>query len=191
MAKPITVAPHLTLDEVEQRMRGAQSGIDHAHWQVIWLALREKSSKEIVDVTGYGRDWVFVLIKRYNEGGPDAMGDGRVSNGAEPMLSEEDQADLVKALEGEAPDGGLWTSVKVADWMSERLRREVHPQRGWDYLQRLGFSLKVPRPRHAKADPEAQEDFKKGASDVPLSGSNESTRTRRWRRGPKTKPVLA
>jgi transposase len=45
--------------------------------------------------------------------------------------------------------------------MSEQIRRQVHPQRGWDYLQRLGLSLQVPRPRHHKADPAQQEVFKR------------------------------
>lgn len=191
MARPITVVPHLSLEEVELRMRSASSGLEHAHWQVVWLAMRGKPSKEIVDVTGYGRDWVFVLLKRYNERGPDALGDGRASNGAAPMLSEEDQADLAEALKGEAPDGGLWTSVKVARWMSERLQREVSPQRGWDYLQRLGFSLKVPRPHHAKADDRAQEAFKKGASKLRSNGSNENIQMQVLKPGPKTKRVWA
>ncbi len=56
MAKPITVAPLLELEEVERRMRTAPSGLEHAHWQVIWLAMRGKPSKEIVEFTGYGRD---------------------------------------------------------------------------------------------------------------------------------------
>jgi transposase len=35
--------------------------------------------------------------------------------------------------------------------MSARLGRKVWPQRGWDYLKKLGHSLQMPRPRHAKA----------------------------------------
>jgi Winged helix-turn helix len=45
--------------------------------------------------------------------------------------------------------------------MSEQIGRKIHPQRGWDYLKRGGFSLQVPRPRHQKADPDQQEAFKR------------------------------
>jgi hypothetical protein len=45
--------------------------------------------------------------------------------------------------------------------MAATLARPVHPQRGWEMLQRLDLRLKVPRPRHAKADPAAQRVFKK------------------------------
>jgi len=45
--------------------------------------------------------------------------------------------------------------------MQEQLGRPVDPRRGWDALQRVGYSTRVPRPQHAKADPAKQEEFKK------------------------------
>jgi hypothetical protein len=45
--------------------------------------------------------------------------------------------------------------------MSARLGRPVAPQRGWDYLQRLGARLRQPRPRHVAASAEEQAAFKK------------------------------
>jgi hypothetical protein len=32
---------------------------------------------------------------------------------------------------------------------------------GWDYLKKCRYSAQKPRPRHIKADPEAQQEFKK------------------------------
>jgi hypothetical protein len=48
--------------------------------------------------------------------------------------------------------------------MSDKLHRTVRAVRGWELLQQLGYRSYVPRPRHAKADPEAQESFKKRLS---------------------------
>ena len=45
--------------------------------------------------------------------------------------------------------------------MGEQLGRTIHPQRGWESLKRMGFSLQIPRPRHHKADPAQQEAFKR------------------------------
>ena len=53
------------------------------------------------------------------------------------------------------------TGRKVAAWIKEHTGRQVHPQRGWEYLRRLGGTLRVPRPRHAKADPAEQDALKK------------------------------
>lgn len=59
----------------------------------------------------------------------------------------------------------MWNSRKeVAEWIEEKTgkRGAVRAQRGWEYLKRLDRSLKVPRPRHRKADPKEQEEaFKK------------------------------
>lgn len=57
------------------------------------------------------------------------------------------------------PMGGVWTGPNVAVWIKEQTGREVHPQRGWEYLRRLNDSTRVLRPRQAKADPEEQEAF--------------------------------
>lgn len=56
----------------------------------------------------------------------------------------------------------------------------VSPQRGWDYLQRLGQSSRVPRPQHAKADEATQQEFKKtsrarGPGAAPASPSQRRT----------------
>ncbi len=61
----------------------------------------------------------------------------------------------------------MWSGPKVAAWIAAKTGHEIHPQRGWDYLKQLGFTLKRPRPRHAKADAEAQAVFKKGAAGAP------------------------
>jgi len=45
----------------------------------------------------------------------------------------------------------------------------VRIRRGWEYLKRLNYSKRVLRPRHAKADPAAQEAFKnEGNIEAPL-----------------------
>jgi hypothetical protein len=54
---------------------------------------------------------------------------------------------------------------KVADWIAKKIGREkVWSQRGWDYLKKCRYSSQRPRPRHVKADPEAQEEFKKNCT---------------------------
>lgn len=57
--------------------------------------------------------------------------------------------------------GKLWNGRKVVAWVKEELGKEIHEQRAYEALAAINFSLQAPRPRHAKADPIAQEDFKK------------------------------
>ncbi len=46
--------------------------------------------------------------------------------------------------------------------MADKLGRALGSQRGWEYLRRLSYGAKVPRPRHAEADAAEQAPFPKG-----------------------------
>lgn len=77
------------------------------------------------------------------------------------LLSDQQQALLWQALQEPPADGGLWTGVKVANWMSELLGREIAPQRGWEYLKGLEYVRRRPRPEHEQSSLLEQEQWKK------------------------------
>jgi len=121
----------------------------------------------VAEVTGYSRNWIYELIWGYNRLGPESLGDSRHQNsGGEPLLSDLQQAQLWQALQGNAPDGGLWNGRKVADWMSELLGRRVSPQRGWEYLRGIRYRLRSPRPEHEATDLLEQQEWKKKLAEV-------------------------
>lgn len=158
----MTVKAHLSLEELESRYRKAKDAVERSHWQIIWLLAQGKSTAEIAEVTGYCVGWIRTLAHRYNKEGSEGLGDGRHRNpGGKFLLSSEQQQQLLAALEQPPADGGLWTGPKVSHWIEQQTGRPVPPQRGWHYLNRLGYSKRVLRPRHAKANGEQQEAFKK------------------------------
>ena len=166
MNKRITVKPHQNSEDIEARYRKAKDPMERSHWQIIWLLAQGKTTGEITEVTGYCASWIRTIAHRYNNEGPAGLGDRRHDNpGGTFILSAEQQEQLEQDLDAGAPDGGLLggvrTGPKVARWIEVHSGRQVHPQRGWEYLKRLGYSKRVLRPRHAKADPAAQEAFKK------------------------------
>src|SRR5262245_57318095 len=164
MARRIRLATHLSVDELERRYRAAHEPHERTWWQILWLLSRGQLAKDIADHTGYTRTWIGQIAKRYNAQGPAGMiNRQRTTSWRAPrMLSGEQQEELRQALAGPAFDGSKpWSCRAVADWMAERLSRPVAVQRGWDYLQRLKQSRQTPRPRHARADPAAQAEFKK------------------------------
>jgi hypothetical protein len=82
---------------------------------------------------------MYAIVRRYNLEGAAAIGDHRHANpGKAPLLSPPQQAELEQAVDGPAPDGGLWTGPKVARWMSAKLGRMIYPVRGWELLHSLG-----------------------------------------------------
>jgi transposase len=158
----MTIAPHLPVEELQQRYRTAGDPVARSQWQILWLLAEGRPTAEVAGVTGYTVRWVQEIARRYRAG-PAAIGDRRHANpGAAPLLDMAQQDQLRTALAGPAPDGGIWTGRWVAVWMSQRLGRPVSLQRGWEWMRRLGFTPQRPRSRETRADPAAQEAFKKG-----------------------------
>jgi transposase len=168
MPKTIKLKPHLDSNELENRYRKSRDPVLRSHYQILWLISEGKSTTQVMEVTGYCRGWIQQIARRYNSGGPDALGDRRHRNpGARDraLLSAEQRKELGEALKKPPQDGGMWNSTKVGEWIEVRTGRALSAkkQRGWDYLKRLGNSPKVPRPHHASADALEQEAFKKSS----------------------------
>ncbi len=165
MPKKIKLQPHLPPEELEERYRGAKDTVARGHHQIVWLIASGKTTSEVMEATGYCRDWVQKVARGYNFRGPEALGDRRRDNpgaGERALLTEERQRELSEALAKPPNDGGMWNSRKVAEWIGNKAgRKPVSKQRGWEYLRKLGHGPKVPRPRHKNADRHVREAFKK------------------------------
>src|SRR3954467_4079778 len=187
------VAGHLSVEDLEARLQSARDPTATRHVQVIWLLARGHTIADVAAVTSFVPRWIEQLLARYNAHGPEALGDLRRRNGGVPsVLRPELLARLRARLTQPPPDGGLWSSRKVAAWMASELGlAAVLPQRGWEALKAIDWSGQKPRPRHpASATPEEREAFKKSWS-RPSPRRGPSTRTRRSRPGRPTSTALA
>ena len=66
MPKKIGLESHLSSEELEERYRGAKDPILRSHYQIIWLIWQGKTTSQVMEVTGYSRDWIQKLARRYN-----------------------------------------------------------------------------------------------------------------------------
>ncbi len=165
MTRTTHLHPHLPIPELSQRARHAPTLVEARRWQLLTLVADGTTATAAARLVGLQEDYAGRVIRRYNREGPASLRDHRreaVAPQRPPLLTAAQQQELAAAIQGPAPAGGLWTGPDVARWIAETTGREhVAPQRGHDYLKRVGMSPQRPRPRHHHADPAAQEAFKK------------------------------
>ncbi|MGQ0443743.1 MAG: helix-turn-helix domain-containing protein, partial [Beijerinckiaceae bacterium] len=175
------VCKHLSVEELEERYVGCRDATAARHFQAIWLLARGHTVSQVSATIAFGERWIEQLLVRYNAEGPEALGDLRRRNGASAtILKPELLAKLRDRLREPPPDGGLWSSRKAADWMAGELGlASVAPQRGWEALKAIDWSLQTPRPKNPKsATPEEAAAFKK-SSRTPLPKRRRSIKASR------------
>jgi len=158
MSRRIELQPHLSTAELYEHYRACQRPNEKVRWRALYLISRGTLAAEAARRVGRTSGWVTQLTQRYNERGAGAVPDrrGEVKPGPPPRVAAV-AAELDAALRSEAPDGGLWTAPKVAAWIEQRTGEPVHETTAWRAMRRLGFSLQVPRPRHARAAGEREQ----------------------------------
>src|SRR5215212_235820 len=77
------VAGHLSVEDLEARLRSARDPTAMRHFQVIWLLARGHT---VAAVTSFVPRWMEQLLARYNAHGPEALGDLRRRNGGVPSV---------------------------------------------------------------------------------------------------------
>jgi len=114
-------------------------------------------------VFGTNRTTLWRWIKRFAAKGISGLADE--SKGHKPRKLDAEQRQQVAGwLEESRNSKGesiFWTLPKLALAIETEFGITLGKTATWELVRQLGFRQKVPRPRHAKADKQAQESFKK------------------------------
>jgi transposase len=165
MVKKANLQPHLTSTELKTRYLCSSDRVESRRWHLLWLVSKSWTIQQAAQAVGINYDYAKDIVKGYNQQGEEAIANRRRQRTKLPshaLLNSEQLEELRSSLKQPPPDKGLWTGPKVADWIAKKTAREkVWPQRGWDYLKKCRYSPQRPRPHHTKADPVAQQEFKK------------------------------
>jgi len=161
----VQITEHDSIADLQRFTKAERDGRVRIRLQGIVLARQGHTGRAIGEVLGVSdravRDWV----KRYNEGGVVALQE-QPGRGRSARLAEEDQERFRKRIEaGAQPEDGV-CSLRGIDF--QRILEEefgtLYSLNGvYRVLHRFGYSSLVPRPRHAQADKERQEAFKKSS----------------------------
>ena len=110
---------------------------------------------------GISKQAVWLWVGQYNRNGPEGL--VRQGRGGRrwSLLSWSKEEALLKSFEKRALEGEVITAKQMLPKICQATGEEVSLAYVYRLLRRHQWRKLGPRPRHVKADPEAQEAFKK------------------------------
>lgn len=166
--KNLITGDKATVERLAERLKRASSHSEYQRIQCVLIrATLGSSAAEIAQLLGWSRATVHVLHSRWAKEG-DAIFDLRCRGGRHHQnLSVAQEQDLLAPFVQRAQAGGVLTVAEIQKAYQEQAGKTVAPSTIYRLLDRHGWRKVVPRPRHPKADVEAQGAFKK----TPPSGT--------------------
>ena len=168
--KILKTVPHFSDESLKEIMYSHTELRAFQDWQIIYSVQTNygKRSEEFAGMLGVAKSKVLYVIQMYNKHGKFwrtyGQWGGRRQNRCH--LSLEDERSLMKSLEDDALTGKILTFRHIKKQVETRVEKEVSNDYIWDLFSRHGWSKKVPRPHHPKADKAAQEEYKKNSKKI-------------------------
>ena len=150
-------------DELYERYKAERSVERRKRLGALWLLRRGESVTSAAEATGVSRRTLTRWLGWYRQGGLAEVLErvpGHGATGSECRLSEHRQGQLLER----ASLGEFRTYEEARRWVEEEWGVKYRYEGMYALLARMGVRPKVPRPAAEKADPQAQETWKKGDS---------------------------
>lgn len=162
MKPPAQLKPWLGEFEFLAWLRESQGAAEYQRKLVLWLTHYGKwNSAMIAEMAGVSQPAVWRWVSQYNRLGPQGIHRQGRGGRRRGHMSEDAEREFLHSLENEAIAGSILTAKKVHAALCKRLGKPVSLGSAYDLLHRHQWRKIGPRPRHVKADPDAQAAFKK------------------------------
>ena len=157
-----------TIAALADRLKRANSHAEYQRIQCVLIrATLGSTAAQIAQLLGWSTATVHVIHSRWAKEG-DALFDLRGRGGRHHQhLSAVEEDRLLTPFTAKAQAGGLPHVSEIKQAMEKKVGCAVAPSTVYRMLDRHGWRKVIPRPRHPKADMQAQGAFKK----TPHSGT--------------------
>ena len=148
-------------DDLERWVHDAPTKEIYRRRLAIWWTACGRHAADVANLLQTSARTVRSWIHQFNADGPTALDAENLGGRRWAHLSETEERAVLAALRPRARAGRLVTIHEVRAVVEARTQRAVSDQSLYDLLHRHEWRKVVPRPRHVRADPDAQEAFKK------------------------------
>ncbi|MBD0377516.1 MAG: winged helix-turn-helix domain-containing protein [Bacteroidota bacterium] len=167
MKPRVALKPHLSLEQIKERLYQSRNGRHASYWQIIvTVSLNPgKATKEYCAYLGISDTKFHRIVALYNEQG-ESFCDALQWGGRREkrcQISFEQEEELLQTQIATALEGGVLVAKQLREAAEKKVGHRVSDDYLWDMLHRHGWSKKAPRPEHPKAEQVKQkrEAFKK------------------------------
>lgn len=161
MARVSRVFPHLSVEEVKQKLAAAKKFWQQQRWWIIYQGLVDPREAQVIALHSGTSVWsVHQVISKYNRCGVAAIETPGKGGRRNSYLSWEQEQQFLTPFFQQAAAGEIATAAVIQQAFEERVGEVVDPSTIYRLLQRHNWHKLVPRPRHPQAEPQEQEAFK-------------------------------
>jgi transposase len=162
MGDKTRAAPHLTIEQVKEKMKEAKYPNQLQRWKIVYTALLEpRKAEEIATSIGVSKSLVQKVISRYNREGIESIEVKSSGGRYHDYLTKKEEEQFLLHFFKQAEQGEYITVKAIHLAYEERVGHCVHKTTIYRLLKRHAWRKVQPRPRHPKADIQVQEVFKK------------------------------
>ena len=166
MRPPATVQPWLSTDELQGWVREAPDKESYQRRLAVWLTqVGQLPAHQIAEWLCVSKQAIWLWVGQYNRQGPEGL--DRQGRGGRrwAYLSLEEEETFLRRFQRQAAEGRGLTAKQWHAQLVERAGRKLTVGYVYGLLHRHGWRKLGPRPRHPRANLQAQERFKKNFPD--------------------------
>lgn len=162
MRPPAEIEPWMDCEGLERWVHDAPTKEMYQRRLAIWwTACGGRHATEIAALLQTSTRTVRRWIRLFNIGGPTALESNNLGGRRWAYLPEAEERAILADLRSRAQAGRLVTAAELREHVEARIGHAVSDAYLYSLLHRHRWRKVQPRPRHAKANPAAQEAFKK------------------------------
>jgi transposase len=162
MSKVSRVKPHLTLEEIDARLKHLHEFWRIRRWLVIRHALVEPApAKDIAVRLGLSVFTVRDLIAAYNRYGPNALETAGKGRRQHAYLSVDEEHTFLSPFLEASQAGHIAIARTIKKAFEDSLGHRIATSTIYRLLHRHQWRKVMPRPKNPRSSPEAQATFKK------------------------------